>query len=49
MGSTSKPAQDGKVFLGYGKHHAIAPSGEVLSYFMYMRWFFALPCSSDDR
>lgn len=37
MGSTSKPAQDGKLLLGYGKHQALAPAGEILSYFMYMR------------
>lgn len=37
MGSTSKPAQDGKLLLGNGKLGAAAASGEILAYFGYTR------------
>lgn len=49
MGSTTKPAQDGKLFLGYGKLRAVASSGEVMPCFKFTRCFFAQPCSPDDR
>lgn len=50
MGSTSKPAQDGKLFLGYGKLYAIAASGELLAYFRYTRCFLlSLAAQMTDR
>lgn len=50
MGSTSKPAQDGKLFLGYGKLSAVAASGEILAYFKYMSCFLlSLAAQMTDR
>lgn len=50
MGSTSKPAQDGELFLGYGKLPAVGPSGKILVRFKYMRcYLLSLAAQTTDR
>lgn len=50
MGSTSKPAQDGELFLGYGKLSAVAASGKILACFKYMRcYLLSLAAQMTDR